>query len=366
MTPSDPTTPPLRIFISYRRDETSGHAGRLYDALADRFGPEHVFMDVDAIDLGADFARVIAGAVTSCDVVIAVIGRAWLTAADEAGRRRLDEPDDFVRIELASALARDVFVIPACVQGAAIPPVRELPEELAQLSRRQGVELRDGAWHDDVRRLIRRLERLAAEKARPVEPIPPAEAPGAPPPRPGRRRRLPLLVAALVALGAGAAALALTLGGGGGGTASGGSAAVRLRALVPSAVRPTCEAIDYGEKSAEGSLGCSGERVAIEYHLFGSADALGQWYVLRREEQRLEPGSGTCASGRFRGEGPYEVGGREVGRRFCFVSSKGEAYIFWTDLGSRVGAQANVYEGKGPAAARSLLRQWRCCFVIER
>ena len=177
MAPREPS--PLRIFVSYRRDETSGHAGRLYDSLAAHFGPDHVFIDVDAIDLGTNFAQVIHRAVTSCDVVIALIGRAWVTATDAEGRRRLEDPDDFVRLELESALKRDVFVIPACVQGAGVPSPDVLPEALAPLAGRQGFELRDTAWHDDVKRLIRRLERLAAEKSQ-----------GAEAPAPRLRRRL--------------------------------------------------------------------------------------------------------------------------------------------------------------------------------
>lgn len=353
---------PLRIFVSYRRDETSGHAGRLYDALSARFGSENVFMDVDAIDLGADFTKVIDRAVTSCDVLIALIGRGWLGATDAAGQRRLEDPDDFVRIELASALARDVFVIPACVQGASIPSVQQLPEPLAPLARRQGVELRDSAWHDDVRRLVRRLERLAAENAGVVErPL----APAAQEARPRRRRLSGKRLAALGVVVAGfagtAVALALALGGGDG-TAS----AARLRALVPAATRPSCTKIDYGAESAKVSLECSGARVAVAYHLFGSADAMSQWYALRREEAQIEPGSGSCGPKHFRGEASYAVGDRDAGSRFCFVDSDGETKLVWTDLRSGVGAEANVWKGTGPAAARSLLRQWLCCFRIAR
>lgn len=93
-----------RIFISYRRDDSEGHTGRLYDALASRFGDEQVFMDIDTIPLGVDFARVITEAVASCDVLIAVIGRDWLTLADSTGRRRIDSPDDFVRLEIKAVI----------------------------------------------------------------------------------------------------------------------------------------------------------------------------------------------------------------------------------------------------------------------
>jgi hypothetical protein len=98
------------VFISYRREDASGMAGRLYDRLAARFGEDQVFMDVDRIGLGVDFAEVISQAVSTCDVLIAVIGQRWLTAIDEDNKRRLDDPDDFVRLEIEAALARDIRV----------------------------------------------------------------------------------------------------------------------------------------------------------------------------------------------------------------------------------------------------------------
>ena len=119
----------LRIFLNYRREDTSGHAGRLYDALAGRFGRDNVFMDVDTIGLGSDFATVIEGAVKQCDVLVALIGSRWLDAADADGRRRLDDPDDFVRLELESALTSDLSVVPVTVQGAVFPDPSVLPPE---------------------------------------------------------------------------------------------------------------------------------------------------------------------------------------------------------------------------------------------
>jgi TIR domain len=101
-----------RVFISYRREESSGLAGRLYDRLAARFGDDQVFMDVDTIDLGVDFADVITQAVSTCEVLLAIIGPRWLTATDDDGQRRLDDPDDTVRLEIAAALERDIRVIP--------------------------------------------------------------------------------------------------------------------------------------------------------------------------------------------------------------------------------------------------------------
>jgi hypothetical protein len=163
-TTQQPRERALRVFLSYRREDASGHAGRLYDQLAARYGAEEVFMDIDAIPLGSEFRQTISGAVASCDVLIALMGRGWLRAADSDGHRRLDNPDDFVRREIESALAHGVVVVPATVQGAEIPRAEELPRTLAPLTEHQGFELSDTGWHDDVNRLIRRLERVVGEE----------------------------------------------------------------------------------------------------------------------------------------------------------------------------------------------------------
>src|SRR4051812_13199838 len=98
------------IFLSYRREDSSGHAGRIHDRLIQRFLPPdwQIFMDVDSLQPGVDFIDTIQHAVESCDALIAVIGRHWLTAADEQGRKRLENPEDFVRLELATALERNI------------------------------------------------------------------------------------------------------------------------------------------------------------------------------------------------------------------------------------------------------------------
>jgi TIR domain len=157
----------LRIFLNYRREETSGHAGRLYDALAARFGDDRVFMDIDRIEPGLDFTQVISEAVAGCDVVISVIGSRWLTSEDNKGRRRIENPEDFVRLELEAALERDVRVIPALVQNAEMPQSDELPDRLQPFARRHAVELSDTRWAFDVGKLIGALERLEAQLAEP-------------------------------------------------------------------------------------------------------------------------------------------------------------------------------------------------------
>jgi F0F1-type ATP synthase membrane subunit c/vacuolar-type H+-ATPase subunit K len=343
----------LRIFISYRREDTAGHAGRLYDSLATRFGPENVFMDVDAIGLGSDFAQVIDGAVEQCHVLVALMGRHWLAATGDDGGRRLDSPDDFVRVELESALGHDVFIIPTAVQGVAFPSSQDLPPSLEPLARRQGIELRDPSWHDDVKRLTRRLEALASEQERGRE-----TRVEAPPARPRRRRRLLLIAGGIAVLAAAAAGIAIALIGGGssGGTSGNSAAEQQLLATIPAVTRPTCHSISYGDPAARAAVGCAGVRVSINYNLFPNAATLRGWYTQQRETARIAPGSGRCTPTSFRGEGT-----RPGGNYFCFVASDGEAYLTWTDATTNVGAVANVYEGKGPAAAASLLRQWRCC-----
>src|SRR6516162_3909549 len=100
------------IFISYRREDTSGYAGRLYDQVSAHFGQDHVFMDVAAIEPGADFADTIEKRVSTCDALIALIGRNWLTIKDDQNRIRLGTAEDFVSVKIAAALKRNVEVIP--------------------------------------------------------------------------------------------------------------------------------------------------------------------------------------------------------------------------------------------------------------
>jgi TIR domain len=158
----DPTSAG-RIFISYRREETAYPAGWLYDRLDDRFGGGQVFKDVDSIPLGDDFMEAITRAVGSCDVLLALIGDRWVTVTDERGHRRLDDPDDFVRLEIEAALARNVRVIPVLVDGARMPRVDELPGSLISLVRRQALELSPSRFDSDTNRLFRVLESTLAE-----------------------------------------------------------------------------------------------------------------------------------------------------------------------------------------------------------
>jgi TIR domain len=151
-----------RIFISYRREETAYPAGWLFDRLVHHFDGQ-VFKDVDSIQPGDDFVDVITTAVASCDVLLALIGVDWLTITDEHGRRRLDNPDDFVRLEIEAALTRRVRVIPILINGARMPRANEVPDSLAKLVRRQALELSPARFDSDISRLLRVLDRTLAE-----------------------------------------------------------------------------------------------------------------------------------------------------------------------------------------------------------
>jgi hypothetical protein len=146
-----------RVFISYRREDTAYPAGWLYDRLAHQYGGGQVFKDVDSIELGDDFVQVISRAVGSCDVLLAMIGGQWLTIADEHGRRRLDDPGDFVRLEIEAALTRDVRVIPILVENARMPRADELPHSLVALTHRQALELSPSRFEYDTGRLLKVL-----------------------------------------------------------------------------------------------------------------------------------------------------------------------------------------------------------------
>jgi hypothetical protein len=265
--------PGPRVFITYRREETAAHAGRLYDAMVARFGEGNVFMDVDMAP-GVDFVERITEAVAACHVLIVVMGPRWATVQDEQGRARLADPEDFVRLEVETALRRpDVTPIPVLVAGARMPNREDLPPELRAITRRNALELADQRWRYDVGRLISTLDELLAES--PVAPSPPSPerslatgkaAPAdaartagetAPPstvagPTPaetkpaaraaggGRRTRWALLGALAVAAIVVAVVVASD-GGGGEGAAEEAADYQALLELIPADIRPSCK-----------------------------------------------------------------------------------------------------------------------------
>jgi hypothetical protein len=157
-----------QIFISYRRQESGWSARSLHDRLCREFNPDQIFMDLDAIALGEDFVDAIETTVAICDVLIAVIGNNWLTSKDERGGRRLDSPEDFVRMEIGTALKRKIRVIPVLVDGALMPRADDLPEDLKPLVRRNALAVTTISFEGDLQRLagaIRQvLEKVAADQ----------------------------------------------------------------------------------------------------------------------------------------------------------------------------------------------------------
>lgn len=142
------------IFISYRRDDSGGYSGRLADRLALTFGDQQIFRDFDDISPGQNFAESIQANLSGADVFLVVIGPNWLKVTDENGQRRLDNAEDFVRLEIETVLQRDIQIIPILVHGAQMPHMADLPTGLASLAYRQAVELSDSRWEQDVGKLI--------------------------------------------------------------------------------------------------------------------------------------------------------------------------------------------------------------------
>ncbi len=154
------------IFISYRREDSAPYAGRLYDRLSKQFGADQVFMDVDDIPPGADFAAQIEAKVASCDAMIVVIGKEWLTARNAAGQPRLSEANDFVRLEVSLALQRRVLVIPVLVAGVPMPKAEDLGADLKALAGRNALALSDQEFQRDADILVATLQKIPAFQKR--------------------------------------------------------------------------------------------------------------------------------------------------------------------------------------------------------
>lgn len=147
------------IFISYRRQDSLGSTGRLYDRLLNHFSSSEIFIDVDTIDYGEDFIVAIERAVSKCNILLAVIGKNWLECRDKDGSRMIDNPNDFVRVEIRSALLRNIRVIPVLVEDAKIPASTDLPEDIKKLSNKNAIEISHTRFNSDVDRLIRSLQK---------------------------------------------------------------------------------------------------------------------------------------------------------------------------------------------------------------
>jgi hypothetical protein len=163
------------IFVSYRREDAEGEAGRLADDLAEIFHENSVFMDVNAIQPGRDFRKAIDESIHQCSVLLAILGPGWLDSRDASGRRRLDDESDFLRLEVASALQRDIPVIPVLVRGARMPRAEQLSTDIEELAYRNAVELTHARWKSDVQVLVRALRPCL--EAAPQKAIAPIETP---------------------------------------------------------------------------------------------------------------------------------------------------------------------------------------------
>jgi hypothetical protein len=162
------------IFISYRRDDTRQAAGRLADDLVVAFGREHIFRDIETIEIGVDFTQALEKALGECEVMLVLIGHLWSGITDAQGVRRLGKADDWIRAEIVTALQRGIRVVPVLVDGAELPAASELPEDLQPLLRRQALELADARWASDVARLVEGLRALPGLALKPTVATPPS------------------------------------------------------------------------------------------------------------------------------------------------------------------------------------------------
>ncbi|MER6473469.1 toll/interleukin-1 receptor domain-containing protein [Streptomyces collinus] len=146
------TSDEKKVFISYRHGPSDPYAGWLRDRLADHFGASNVFMDVISLDLGVDFPKVIAQAITACDVLIALIGSDWIGLS--AGHSRISDPKDWVRREVETALDSGIRVMPVLLQGARVPPLQDIPSTLGRIRDKNALTLTAATFGDDVRKLV--------------------------------------------------------------------------------------------------------------------------------------------------------------------------------------------------------------------
>jgi hypothetical protein len=343
--------------------------------LVSHFGEEGIFIDVDKIDPGIDFKEAIYEEVGKCDVLIAVIGKQWLTIEDDTGRRRLDNPKDYVRIETEAALQRGVRVIPALVGGADMPTPRALPPGLEELASRNSLELGDGVrWHSDVARLFSALERISDQADGAPTRTRDAEPTRERPEDEGRRRWLSRKrlfgLAAVIAIAV-AAGITATLAGRGGGSGGesmapgmpeGGQKGGPFDAIetelvlahVPRAIRSTCRSIPPIAPGAFlRSVRCAqggGSKGGVTYSRAHSADALRAYLLQRVGAAGLKyPTAWSCrqrqpAADEWVREGAQlhveQPSHRAEGRVLCFKNAS-TATLQWTDTPTKLLARAS-------------------------
>ncbi len=386
-----------RIFISYRREDTSGYAGWLRDSLTRQFSVDQVFMDVDTIEPGLDFAEVINDAVGTCDILLALIGQEWLTATDAHGDRRLDKEDDYVRLEIGAALERHIRVIPVLLQDADMPGADQLPAELANLARRHALELSDARWEFDVQRLKTVIGKANVAKAR--WDAPPvrdrdraAEREQVDEPARGRERYRPL-VALGAAVGLALVALAVFWSGAiQGANDTGGSGRgkiatdpsvdgpfdtfeqVLVTSRVPGDLLPSCNSASRNEKPTHAVLAVScapdsGPADLVVYSAFHDGRTMKKWFAEEARDAELPESRATCenmiesSSGGLRDfwstgqrTGDHNISGADeddpyAGRVFC---SQTDSRIVWIDYATKLAGVATNRR----SSFRSLYQWW--------
>ena len=165
--------PKQTIFISYRRQDTAAYAGRIYDRLSAKYGENNVFMDIDRIEPGQDFVDAINNSVAEASVLLVLIGREWIKMTDKSGVLRLNNPEDFVRLEILAGLEQKTVIIPVLLADAEMPSAQALPAPLQAFARRNAIEISDSRFHSDVDRLIEAIERIFNPQRATVLPIKP-------------------------------------------------------------------------------------------------------------------------------------------------------------------------------------------------
>ncbi len=146
-----------KIFINYRREDTSGYAGRISDALSAEFGENNIFIDVTKINTGTDYTQVITQALDMCNYFLVLIGNTWLNCKDSSGNRRIDNPDDFVRKEISLAIKKKIKIIPVLLEETRMPLASELPADIQDMCKWQAIEITDSRWKYDIDKLIKSI-----------------------------------------------------------------------------------------------------------------------------------------------------------------------------------------------------------------
>jgi hypothetical protein len=367
-----------RIFLNYRREDTRGYAGRLYDRLSHRFGEDQILRDVDAIPPGIDYVQQIDQLVRQCDLMLVLIGETWLSVQGAGGRRRLHEPGDLVSLEIAAGLERGIPVIPVLIQGGRMPDEDELPDRIRALARRNGLEMSDSHWNHDYQRLTWAIEELTKRalpqdhSEQPASPSgegasdssdqgtfaedekPETELSGAKRPM-GRLSTVALAVVPLVVLVA-AAVLAVRMTGRPDGEGSQGPSATgapdmattttahnkaslgaypnaterQLLQHIPATMRKDCDRAAKPTTGAETAIRCTENNApSVQYNLFHTKDAMYRLFNGRIKWVGAHPGScKTTGTERHLDKVLHDE--KQVGRLLCYTY-RGEARLEWTN-----------------------------------